>query len=89
MVKVLSHPCSRNRVTHSGVKVKSWSRELLRELTLQELFGEKGVRDSGSGFFQSTMELQFSLLNPYLDQLVEGSNVGGFFNSPPSMAVIA
>jgi len=37
-----------NWVAHSGVVIEGWSRELLRELALQDLFGERGVGDYGS-----------------------------------------
>ena len=69
-----------NRVTRSGVVVKSWSCELLKELALQDLFGERGVEDSGSDLFWSALDLQFSLLDPSYDQLVEGTDVWRFFN---------
>jgi len=69
-----------NWVTRSGVVVKSWSCELLGELTLQDLFGEREVRDSCSDLFWSASELQFSLLESSLDHLVEVSDVKRFFN---------
>jgi len=78
-----------NRVTRSGVVVKNRSCKLLQKPALQDLFEERGVGDSGSDLFRSALELQFSLLDPSLDQLVKISDVGRFFDASPSLVMIS
>ena len=77
-----------NRITRSVI-VKSQSCELFWKLAHQDLFEERRVGDFGSGLFQSTSELQFRLLSLSLDQLVKSSDVGRFFESSASLAVIS
>ena len=60
-----------NRVAHSG---ESWSRELFRELALQDFLGEGGVGDFNN--WKLWMTLQLSLYDPSLGQLIEGLEVG-------------
>jgi len=54
-------------VTGSGVVVKDWGCEVLRELTLQNCFRERGIRDFDSGLFRFAMELQLRFLDSPLD----------------------
>ena len=77
-----------DRVAGSEVVVKDWSCELLRELTLQDLFGERGVKDFGSCLFLSAMELQLRLLDLPLDQVVEGLYVRELLDPPLSLVVL-
>ena len=78
-----------NWVTRFEIVVNSQSCELLRKLALQDLFEEREVRDSSGVMFRSASELQFSLLNPSLDKLIESSGIRRFFDSSPSLAVIS
>ena len=56
---------------------------------LQDLFKESGVGDFVNSLFQSASELQFTLFDPSLDQLIEGLDVERFFNSSSNLAVIS
>ena len=77
-----------NGVAGSGVVVKGWSYEFLRELTLQDCLGEREIRDFGSGLLWSAMKLQFHFFDPFLDQLVDVSDVGELLDPPSSLAVL-
>ena len=78
-----------NWVTHSGVAVKTSKLRTSSGLTLQDIFKQRGIGDSGSGLFYSTLELKFSLLDPPLDQFVQDLDAGRFFNFFLSLAVIS
>ena len=67
-------------ITDSRVIVRSRSRELFRELALQNLLGKRGVVDLHNRKGRSAIELQLCLLDPSLDQLIESSN-GSLFAS--------
>ena len=77
-----------DRVAGFEVVVKDLSCELLRELTLQDLFGERGVENFGSCLFLSAMELQLRLLDLPMDQVVEGLYVRELLDPPPSLVVL-
>ena len=55
---------------------------------LQDLFGERGVRDFGSSQCCSATELQLHLLDLPLDQFVEGSDVRKLLDLSPSLAAL-
>ena len=77
-----------SQVTYFIIIVKGRSCELLRKLALQD--SKRGELETlTTAFFWSALELQFSLLDPSLDQLVEDSDVGRFFDSSPSLTVIS
>ena len=78
-----------NWVTHSGVVIEGQSCKLTPKLALQDFLGERRVRDFVISLFWSASELQFSLLNPSLDQLIKGSDVGRLFDYSLSLAVIS
>ena len=88
MTKVSEMPDVLDWVTSFGVVVEGRSREFFREFTLQNGFRERGIGDLDNGLFRSAIELQLTFLDPSLDQLVEGLNVGELFYPPPSLVVL-
>ena len=78
-----------DRVAGFRIVVKGWSGEFLRELTLQDLFRERGVINFNSCMFRSTIELQFCLLDPPLNQLIESLYVRELLDPHPSLAALS
>ena len=65
-----------DRVAHSGVVVEGYSRQLSRELSLQDLYGE-GDRRLRQLKVLIGYWLQLNLLDPSLNQLVEDPEMSG------------
>ena len=58
-------------------------------LKIHSRISSERVGDSGNDLIRSSSELQFSLLESSLYQLVQDSDVRRFFDSSPSLAVIS
>ena len=76
-------------IAGSRVVVEGQSREFFLEFILQNCFGERGIRDLGSGLFWFSIELQLQFLDPPLDQLIEVLDISELLNPPPSLAVLS
>ena len=58
------------------------------ENSSSKIVSERGISDPSSGLFRSATELQLSFLDPSLDQLIEGSDVGELLDLPLSLVVL-